>query len=132
MAPGEGVERSLVLPVSPSELWNTLTRPERLSAWFGAKVVELELWPGGRIVFREPGATIRRGLIQTVDPPRCFAFRWLPVVEGPDGAMDPVARTTVEFVLEEAEEGTRLTVTESTAPAQGAAGPLHRAIAWVR
>ena len=110
------VRRSLVLHVSRKRLWEALTRPVRLAAWFGADVVELELRPGGRIVFAGPDGSIRRGLVQAVDPPQRFAFRWLPIAVGPDGASAPFPRATVEFVLDETDDGTRLTVTESTSP----------------
>jgi uncharacterized protein YndB with AHSA1/START domain len=113
------VRRSLLLRVSREQLWQALTRPARLAAWFGADVVELELLPGGRIVFEGRDGSVRRGLVQAVDPPRRFAFRWLPIAVGPDGASARFPRATVEFVLEEADDGTRLTVTESTFPFGG-------------
>jgi uncharacterized protein YndB with AHSA1/START domain len=113
------VRRSLVLHVSREQLWEALTRPARLAAWFGADVVELELRPGGRIVFEGQDGSIRRGLIQAVDPPRRFTFRWLPITVGSDGASASFPRATVELVLEETDGGTRLTVTESTSPFGG-------------
>ena len=114
------VRRSLVLHVSREKLWEALTRPARLATWFGADVVELELWPGGRIVVEGSHGSIRRGLVQTVDPPCRFAFRWLPIAVGPEGESVPFPRATVEFLLDEVDGGTRLTVTESTSAFGGA------------
>jgi uncharacterized protein YndB with AHSA1/START domain len=113
------VRRSLDLPVSMEQLWEALTRPARLAAWFGADVIELELRPGGRIVFEGQDGSVRRGLVQVVDPPRRFVFRWLPIAVGSDGSSVPFPRATVEFVLAETDEGTHLTVTESTSPLGG-------------
>jgi uncharacterized protein YndB with AHSA1/START domain len=129
MDPFSGVERSLVLPTSREELWAALTQPEHLSAWFGATVIELEPWAGGRVVFRDRDGTIRRGLVRDVDAPRRFAFRWLPITEGPGGFSDPVPGTSVEFVLEAETGGTRLTVRESTSPfGSQEAGTPHGAL----
>jgi uncharacterized protein YndB with AHSA1/START domain len=113
------IRRSLDLPVTRERLWEALTRSDRLATWFGADVVELELRPGGRIVFAGWDGSIRRGLVQAIDPPRHFSFRWLPIAQAPDGGSVPIPRSTVEFVLDETDDGTRLTVTESTIPLAG-------------
>ncbi|HEX9235626.1 MAG TPA: SRPBCC domain-containing protein [Actinomycetota bacterium] len=89
------------------EVWAALTRPDRLSAWFGARAVEVELHQSGRITFEREGE-YWRGLVETVDAPHGFSFRWLP---GPGGGAE--ARTRVEFHLRETAFGTRLTVRET-------------------
>jgi uncharacterized protein YndB with AHSA1/START domain len=99
------IDRSILLPASVSEVWAALTQPERLSAWFGATAVEVELRPGGRITFHQ-GDAVMRGLVEVVEPSRRFAFRWL--AQG--GASEE--RTRVEFTLTETTRGTRLTVRE--------------------
>src|SRR5436190_18374513 len=47
--PGEriNVEREIVVPERPSEVWESLTDPERLEEWF-ASDVELDARPGGK------------------------------------------------------------------------------------
>ena len=72
------VERQAVYPVGREEVWAAITRPQELSRWFGAEVVSLDLRPAGRIVVRDAGGASRRALIETVEAPRRFAFRWLP------------------------------------------------------
>jgi uncharacterized protein YndB with AHSA1/START domain len=99
------IERSIDLPATIEGVWAALTKPDRLSAWFGAIAVEAELRPGGRITFEHEDA-VWRGVVEAVDPPRRFAFRWLAPVGGSG------ERTRVEFRLEETEEGTRLAVRE--------------------
>jgi uncharacterized protein YndB with AHSA1/START domain len=106
------VERTVVLPASIQEVWTAITTPHRLSEWFGGTVVELELRPGGRVVVQE-NATTRRAVVQSVEPPRLLTFRWLPVQDGPGGYVWAPA-STVELVLTEEADGTRLTVREST------------------
>ena len=100
------MERTIELETDILEVWAALTRPERLSSWFGATAVEVELRPGGRLTFDTAGARWR-GLVETVEPPRRFAFRWL-VREG-----EAMERTRVEFRLEPSPAGTTLTVTET-------------------
>jgi uncharacterized protein YndB with AHSA1/START domain len=106
------VKRSLVLPIGRDELWELLTRPEQLSGWFGAEVMKIDLRLAGTIVVRTESGQLRRGVIETLDPPVRFGFRWLPVAENPDDATGEFAESSVEFLLEETAEGTRLTVTE--------------------
>jgi len=105
------VERTLVLPSPPEEVWAALTQPDRLGAWFDedTTVAELELRPGGRARFVTEGVE-RRALVEAVDAPRRLSFRWLPDPR-PHPALS-MPRTRVAFELEPVEEGTRLTVVE--------------------
>src|SRR2546430_11285834 len=52
-ARGEAVEieREIVFPASPEEVWEALTEPERLEEWFATEV-ELDARPGGEGIFR--------------------------------------------------------------------------------
>src|SRR3954447_11189044 len=54
------IEREIVLPASPAEVWEALTEPERLEEWFATEV-ELDAQPGGEGVFRWGGGDERRG-----------------------------------------------------------------------
>jgi uncharacterized protein YndB with AHSA1/START domain len=93
------VTRELILPVPPEEVWEALTDPERLKEWF-ANDVE---WDGDELVYRWDDGEERRARIEESDEPRRLGFRW----SDPGGD-----ETRVTFELEEADEGTRLTVTE--------------------
>jgi uncharacterized protein YndB with AHSA1/START domain len=93
------VTRELVLPAPPEEVWEALTDPDRLKEWF-ANDVE---WDGDELVYRWDDGEERRARIDEAHEPRRLGFRWSDA----DGA-----ETHVTFELEEAEEGTRLTVTE--------------------
>jgi uncharacterized protein YndB with AHSA1/START domain len=104
------IEREIVLPSPPSEVWPALTEPERLEEWF-ANEVELDARPGGHGVFRWANGEERHAVVETVDPNRCLGLRW-------DDA------GTVELTLEEVAEGTRLVVRE-TAPDWAAALELN-------
>ena len=95
------VTRELVLPAPPDEVWEALTDPERLREWF-ANDVERD---GDAVVFRWGDGEVRRATFDEIDEPRRLGFRW----SDPDA---PEEETRVTFELEEAGDGTRLTVTE--------------------
>ena len=88
------VERELVLPAEPEEVWESLVEP----AWLGDDAA-IELQPAGGV-----RAGSRSGFVECAEPPRRLAFWWSE--EGEEA-------TRVEIALEETGEGTRLTVTES-------------------
>jgi uncharacterized protein YndB with AHSA1/START domain len=97
--------RQVVIPVSPSELWDALTEPEAIATWFGSQV-EWDLRPGGRARFLTDEGTVRGGVVDDVRPGRHLSFRWWP--EGEDQS----AASQVSYDLEAEDDGTVLTVTE--------------------
>ena len=117
------VEREIVFPESPAELWEALTEPERLEEWFATEV-ELDPRPGGSGVFRwgdgeERSATVR----EAVEGER-LVLDWED-----DGG-------EVVLELEEVEGGTLLRVVESTPEfatalaLRASAGQALRAHTW--
>jgi uncharacterized protein YndB with AHSA1/START domain len=112
------VTRELVLPAPPEEVWEALTDPDRLKEWF-ANDVE---WDGDELVYRWGDGAERRARIDESDQPRRLGFSWSDPVA-------PAEETRVTFELEQAEEGTRLTVTEGRAAGWAAALEL-RALAY--
>ena len=88
------VERELVLPASPDEVWESLTEP----GWLGEDA-SIDLCPAGEVRAGE-----RTGFVEWADPPNGLAFWWSA---GDDEA------TRVQLTLDEVDEGTRLTVVES-------------------
>lgn len=97
------ITRELVVPAPPEEVWEALTDPARLVEWF-ANEVELDPRPGGRGVFRWENGETRTAFVEEVDPLRRFGFRWADEDEG-----------EVAFELEEHDEGTKVTVRETSA-----------------
>jgi uncharacterized protein YndB with AHSA1/START domain len=123
------VRREVILEAPREEVWRALTRPERLREWF-ANEVELDVRPGGRGVFRWGDGSLRRAFVDAVEEERRLAFTWRDESDGADG------ETHVELSLEDAPDGTRLTVVESATVASGPrasalAGEWSWGVAWL-
>jgi uncharacterized protein YndB with AHSA1/START domain len=102
------IERTVQIAHPPAKVWAALTTAEGLGGWFGEDAA-IDLRPGGRARMSFTGGHTAEMRVERVEEPVVFAFTWhiygLP-------ADDP-RRTYVEFTLEPAGAGTRLTVTES-------------------
>jgi len=103
------IERELVIDAPVEVVWSAITEPDQISQWLADRV-ELEAVPGGHglMIFGDQGGPL---VVQTVDRPTRFSFRW----NHPQGE-EPAAGNSllVEFTLvPEGGEQTRLRVTES-------------------
>ena len=100
------IERQLLLPAPPEEVWEVVTGP----GWL-AEDVSLELFPGGDARFRSHGS-IKTGWVEEAGPPDDdaatagrLAFWW---------ARDGAPATRVELTLDpEGASATRLRVVET-------------------
>jgi uncharacterized protein YndB with AHSA1/START domain len=108
------VEREIVFPESPAELWEALTEPERLEEWFASEA-SLDVRPGGGGVFRWGDGDERRATVREAVEQERLVLDW------EDGG-------EVVLELEEVEGGTRLLVVESTP--EFATALALRALAW--
>jgi uncharacterized protein YndB with AHSA1/START domain len=109
MAFPDRIERTVDVAHPPEKVWAALTTAEGLSAWFGNEAM-IDLRPGGAawMKWNEEGFTAEMR-VERVEEPTVFGFTWsiygLP--------QDDPRRTYVEFTLEPAGAGTRLTVVET-------------------
>jgi uncharacterized protein YndB with AHSA1/START domain len=106
---GLAIEREVVIEAPVEVVWRTITEPDQLSQWFADRV-DLVVEPGahGFMRFGDQGGPV---VVETVDPPTRFSFRW----NYPSG-QEPVVGNSmlVEFTLTpEGPERTRLRVVES-------------------
>lgn len=121
------IEKSILLRAPRARVWRALTDPKEFGDWFGMRFDD-PFVPGGRvraaIVGTKVDADVAKAqqqhagvkfeiLVERIEPQRLFSFRWHP------GAVDPAVdytqepTTLVEFMLDEAAGGIRLTVVES-------------------
>src|SRR6476661_5023901 len=94
------VEREIVVPEPPDEVWEALTEPERLEEWFATEV-ELDARPGGEGVFRWGDGDERAAVVRELEEAERLVLEW------DDGG-------TVVLELEPVVEGTRVRVVESS------------------
>jgi uncharacterized protein YndB with AHSA1/START domain len=107
--PGLTIEREILIEAPAEVVWHTITEPAQLTQWFADRV-DLVIEPGARgyLEFGDQGGPV---VVETVDPPVRFSFRW----NHPHGE-EPAAGNSmlVEFTLTpEGAERTRLRVVES-------------------
>jgi uncharacterized protein YndB with AHSA1/START domain len=108
MAFPDRIERIIEIAHPPAKVWAALTTAEGLASWFGNEA-SIDLRPGGSAQMKFSGGHIANMRVERVEEPTVFGYTWH--ISGlPDG--DP-RRTYVEFTLEPAGAGTRLTVVES-------------------
>ena len=110
------IEKKVVLRAPRSRVWRAISTAEEFGTWFR---VNLEG------VFAE-GATIRgrithpgyehvtvEMLVERIEPERLFSYRWHPYPMDPAVDYSAEPTTLVEFILEEIEGGTAVTIVES-------------------
>ena len=108
MAFPDRIERTVELPHPPAAVWAALTTAEGLGTWFGNEAA-IDLRPGGPAWMKWAHGFTAEMRVERVEEPAVFGFTW-HIFGLPD---DDPRRTYVEFTLEPAGAGTRLTVTES-------------------
>jgi uncharacterized protein YndB with AHSA1/START domain len=121
------IEKNVVIRASRDRVWRALTDSKEFGRWFGARfegpfapgrTVRGVIAPSERASSEETAGHPYLGKplvvrVERMEPPHRFSYRWQPL-EGPadSGAEEPPS-TLVEFTLEDAKEGTRVTVVES-------------------
>ena len=103
------VERSIWIAAPRERVWNAITDPANLEIWFSPgtswKLTALET--GGRLFIPDPetGDETNVQVIQLVDPPQRFVTQSLPA--------SPGSAESTAYLLQEENNGTRLTITNS-------------------
>jgi uncharacterized protein YndB with AHSA1/START domain len=110
------IEKKIHLRAPRARVFRALTDATEFGSWFRVNL-EGPFRVGERVRGKilEPGFEhiTMEVLVERIEPERAFAFRWHP------GAIDPAVdyenepMTLVEFLLEDAPDGTALTVVES-------------------
>src|SRR5205809_4782214 len=109
------IEREIVVPEEPDEVWESLTDPQRLEEWF-APEVELDAREGGEGVFRWGDGDERRVVVRELEEAERLVLDW------DDGG-------SVAIELESAEDGGTLVHVVESSPEFSLALEL-RALAW--
>ena len=103
------IERTVELAHPREAVWRALTTADGLGTWFGNESASIDLRPGGAAQMAWTDRYQVNMRVERVEEPSVFAFTWQ--IKGlPE---DDPRRTYVEFSLEPAGDGTRLTVIET-------------------
>ena len=103
------IEREIFINAPQTAVWAALTGAEHVARWFGDSA-EVDLQPGGKMVFGWTEYGNHHAVVERVEPPSFFSYRW-----GHGAEVMPTAgnSTLVEFTLTPAGSGTTLRVVET-------------------
>jgi uncharacterized protein YndB with AHSA1/START domain len=101
----DSIAREIVIDAPPERVWAIVTEAQHMAGWFSDEV-EIDLRPGGAMLLTWHRHGSYQGRVDTVDPPRTFAFRWLR-------REDAEGSTRVVMTLTPEGDATRLRVVES-------------------
>ena len=105
----DAITREIEIDAPREVVWRIVTEARHLAGWFSDEA-EIDLRPGGLMLLTWHGHGVYRARVETVEPPRTFAFRW--VLHDGEEPVDG-GSTLVVMTLTPTETGTRLTVVES-------------------
>lgn len=112
------VERQILIRAPRARVWQALTTAEEFGTWFGARLQGQTFVPGqrvrGPITICNYEHVMFDALIERMEPPTLFSYRWHPYAVDPAVDYEQEERTLVTFTLQEvAGPATLLTVVES-------------------
>lgn len=112
------VERQIVIQAPRERVWQALSTAEAFGTWFGARLQGQTFAPGqrvrGPITICNYEHVMFDAIIERMEPPALFSYRWHPYAVDPAVDYEQEERTLVTFTLQEmAGPGTLLKVVES-------------------
>ena len=110
------IEKNIVLRAPRSRVWRALTDAVEFGTWFRVNLdgrFEVGKRITGKITYPGYEHLTMDVTVEKMDAEKLFSYRWHPGATevGVDYSVEPT--TLVEFRLEDAEGGTRLTIVES-------------------
>jgi uncharacterized protein YndB with AHSA1/START domain len=113
----DAIRKDIVINAPRERVWRAISDPAEFGAWFGVDMTGATFVPGqpalGKMTYPGYEGQPFEIVIDRIEPPRLFSFRWHPygIDPGYDYSSEPM--TLIVFDLDDVEGGTRLTVTES-------------------
>ena len=110
------IEKTATLKAPRARVWQAIADARQFGEWFrvrldgefavGATIRGHITYPGYEYITMEV-------VVERMEPERFFSYRWHPYAIDPKVDYSPEPMTLVEFTLEDAPGGTRLTIVES-------------------
>lgn len=110
------IEKHIGLRAPRGRVWRALIDAHEFGTWFGVELQGPFVQGGttqGRLSHPGYEHVILEMAIERIEPERYFAYRWHPHAVDPTVDYTGEPTTLVEFTLEDAAEGTRLSIVES-------------------
>ena len=116
MTDTDRIEKKVVLRAPRSRVWRAISNAEQFGEWFRVKL-DAPFAEGKTI----HGKMLHKGFedaqvdfeIESIRPEDYFSYRWHPYAIDPKADYSKEPTTLVEFRLEDAKDGTTLTIVES-------------------
>jgi uncharacterized protein YndB with AHSA1/START domain len=110
------IQRSTIIRAPRSRVWRAITDISEFGKWFSTESAEPAFRAGADVKLRtiHPGPYYGKEFIVHIEeivPEQRFSWSWHPGAPDEDVSAEPTTRVT--FTLEDAEGGTRVTVTET-------------------
>ena len=114
MANTDAIAKEIVLRAPRSRVWRALTDSAQFGTWFRVKLegpFEAGRTVRGAMTYPGHEGKVIELMVETIEPETVFVYRWHPYDPNVDVSKEPT--TKVEFRLEDAAGGTKLSLVES-------------------
>ena len=110
------IEKTATLKAPRARVWQAIADARQFGEWFRVRL-DGEFAVGatirGHITYPGYEYLTMEVVVERMEPERLFSYRWHPYAIDPKVDYSPEPMTLVEFTLEDAPGGTRLTIVES-------------------
>ena len=110
------IEKTVTLTAPRARVWHAIADARQFGEWFRVRL-DGEFAVGatlrGNITYPGYEYITMEIVVERMEPERFFSYRWHPYAIDPKVDYSPEPMTLVEFTLEDAPGGTRLTIVES-------------------
>jgi uncharacterized protein YndB with AHSA1/START domain len=110
------IEKKTVLRAPKARVWNAIADAREFGTWFQVQI-EGQFSPGAHVrgAMTYPGyeGSSWEIVVDRIEPQDLFSFYWHPYAIEPGVDYSQEQSTLVEFILEDAPDGTMLTIVES-------------------
>ena len=111
------IAKEILLRAPLARVWRAISDPDEFGSWFRVDMSGVQFEPGkpvhGKMTYPGHEGTPFEMVVDRIEAPRLFSFRWHPYGIDPNRDYSDEPMTLIEFALEEVADGTKLTVTES-------------------
>jgi uncharacterized protein YndB with AHSA1/START domain len=122
----DGIRKQALLPAPRERVWHAVSDAKQFGEWFGVafdgafqagqrsrgRIVPTRMDPEIAKLQKPYEGTPFEITVEAIEPERRIVFRWHPFAIDKDVDYSREPMTTVSFQLEDADKGTRLTITE--------------------